>query len=125
MPCGAVRGTSSIDFDDAVRFRDSYDERGHESRWRSRRFARTVCMADTVVAGNDFLADCALRDGANVERVHVIPTCVEPRDLYPIARQDAGAGTISISSGSARRARSEGWKNHVRSGNGWRRPSLN
>ena len=47
------------------------------------RFARP----DTVVAGNDFLADCALRDGANVERVHVIPTCVQPRH-YPIARQD-------------------------------------
>ena len=76
-----------FDFDDAVRFRDSYDRRGPQSRWRSRRFAQTVCMADTVVAGNDFLADCALRAGARVERVHVIPTCVDPRS-YPIARHD-------------------------------------
>jgi glycosyltransferase involved in cell wall biosynthesis len=73
-----------FDFDDAVGFRDSYDRRGLHSRWRSRRFAKTVCMADTVVAGNDFLADCALRAGARVERVHVIPTCVNPR-AYPRA----------------------------------------
>ena len=84
-----------FDFDDAVKFRDSYDKRGLISRWRSRRFARTVCAADTVVAGNDFLADCALRDGANVERVHVIPTCVEPRK-YPIARQEAGADHLDL-----------------------------
>lgn len=84
-----------FDFDDAVGFRDSYDRRGHESRWRSRRFARTVCMADTVVAGNDFLADCALRAGARVERVHVIPTCVEPH-LYPIAWHDPDAGAIDL-----------------------------
>ncbi len=51
------------DFDDAVLFRDSYDRRGQESRWRTRRFARTVCMVDTVVAGNDFLADCACGRG--------------------------------------------------------------
>ena len=84
-----------FDFDDAVKFRDSYDERGLISRWRSRRFARTVCAADTVVAGNDFLADCALRDGANVQRVHVIPTCVEPRK-YPIARQETGEDHLDL-----------------------------
>jgi glycosyltransferase involved in cell wall biosynthesis len=83
------------DFDDAVGYRDSYDRRGPESRWRSRRFAQTVCSADTVVAGNDFLADCALRAGAKVERVHVIPTCVEPND-YPIARQDARTEHIDL-----------------------------
>ena len=83
------------DFDDAVKFRDSYDRRGLESHWRSRRFARTVRMADTVVAGNDFLADCALRDGAPVERVHVIPTCVDPRN-YPIARQKPGGDHLDL-----------------------------
>src|ERR1700677_2735214 len=31
-----------FDFDDAVKFRDSYDERGPLSHWRSRRFAQTV-----------------------------------------------------------------------------------
>jgi glycosyltransferase involved in cell wall biosynthesis len=75
------------DFDDAVLYRDSYDRRGQESRWRSRRFAQTVQIADTVVAGNDFLADCALRHGAKVERVHVIPTCVDHRQ-YPLARRE-------------------------------------
>lgn len=84
-----------FDFDDAVKFRDSYDQRGPYSHWRSRRFADTVRAADTVVAGNDFLADCALRDGAQVERVHVIPTCVEPRD-YPIARQEPDRAHVDL-----------------------------
>src|SRR5262249_53183833 len=67
-----------FDFDDAVLSRDSNDPRGPQSRRRFRRFAETVRLADTVVAGNDFLADCALRAGAKVERVLVIPTCVDP-----------------------------------------------
>jgi glycosyltransferase involved in cell wall biosynthesis len=99
------------DFDDAVGFRDSYDRRGPQSRWRSRRFAQTVCTADTVVAGNDYLADCALRAGAKVERVHVIPTCVEP-DLYPLAKHDADTNQIDlvwIGSASTLRGLKESW----------------
>jgi hypothetical protein len=84
-----------FDFDDAILYRDSYDPRGLHSRWRSRRFAQTVSMADTVVAGNDFLADCALRAGASVDRVHVIPTCVDPR-IYPVARQVDGPGAVDL-----------------------------
>ncbi len=84
-----------FDFDDAVLYRDSYSRRGPQSRWRCRRFAQTVCLADTVVAGNDFLADCALRAGASVERVHVIPTCVEPR-VYPVARHDVAKSAVDL-----------------------------
>ena len=42
-------------------------QRGPQSRWRSRRFAQTVRAADTVVAGNDFLADvhCEPGPGSN------------------------------------------------------------
>jgi glycosyltransferase involved in cell wall biosynthesis len=90
------------DFDDAVLYRDSYDPRGQESRWRSRRFAQTVRMADTIVAGNDFLADCALRQGAKVERVHVIPTCVDHRVYTPLRpdNRTGAAELVWIGSGS-------------------------
>jgi glycosyltransferase involved in cell wall biosynthesis len=84
-----------FDFDDAVLYRDSNDPRGPESRRRLRRFTRTVQLADTVVAGNDFLADCALRAGARVERVHVIPTCVNP-GLYSIAGQESSDDEIQL-----------------------------
>jgi glycosyltransferase involved in cell wall biosynthesis len=85
-----------FDYDDAVLFRDSYDPRGIHSQRRLRRFTRTVKLADAVIAGNDFLADCALRAGAAVERVHVIPTCVEP-DIYPISsQQSSSASTIDL-----------------------------
>ena len=71
-----------FDFDDAVLFRDSYARRGPYSRVRQERFAATVRVADTVIAGNDFLADCALRAGAPASRVRMVPTCVDPAN-YP------------------------------------------
>jgi glycosyltransferase involved in cell wall biosynthesis len=88
-----------FDFDDAVLFRDSYDSRGPSCSWRERRFAATVQAADAVVAGNDFLADCALRAGALAERVHLIPTCVEPRN-YPLTegslRKNSTAESVDL-----------------------------
>ncbi|MHB1561539.1 MAG: glycosyltransferase family 4 protein [Isosphaeraceae bacterium] len=74
-----------FDFDDAVLYRDSNDPRGPDDPRRRRRFATTMAAADTVIAGNDFLADCALRAGARVEDVHVIPTCVDS-GRYPAVR---------------------------------------
>ena len=71
-----------FDFDDAVLYRDSYDPRGPDCPRRARRFAATVRAADLVVAGNDFLADCALRAGASADRVRVIPTCINT-ERYP------------------------------------------
>jgi glycosyltransferase involved in cell wall biosynthesis len=73
-----------FDFDDAVLYRDSFDPRGPHCPRRSARFARTVRQADTVIAGNDFLADCALRAGARAEQIRVIPTCVDP-SRYPLS----------------------------------------
>ncbi len=94
-----------FDFDDAVLYRDSYDPRGPDCPRRVRRFAATVRAADLVVAGNDFLADCALRAGAKAERVRVIPTCVGT-DRYPApirtdhARNREGIDLVWIGSSS-------------------------
>ncbi len=84
-----------FDFDDAVLYRDSNDPRGPEDGRRRRRFAATVAAADAVLAGNDFLADCALRAGARVQDVHVIPTCVEP-ERYPKASVGIAEGPIDL-----------------------------
>src|SRR5262249_48994068 len=84
----ALRGGSRplvFDFDDAVLYRDSYDRRGPICRKRAYRFGRTVRASDVVIAGNDFLADCALRAGARPDRVRVIPTCVDPARYWPAA----------------------------------------
>jgi glycosyltransferase involved in cell wall biosynthesis len=94
-----------FDFDDAVLFRDSNDPRGQDDPRRRRRFAAIMRLADTIVAGNDFLADCALRAGARVEDVHVIPTCVAP-ERYPVAdheRHEGGADLVWIGSASTLR----------------------
>jgi glycosyltransferase involved in cell wall biosynthesis len=99
-----------FDFDDAVLYRDSYDLRGPHCSRRAARFAAIVQVADTVIAGNDFLADCAVRSGARPERVRVIPTCIdihrypppdhsgsEPR---PLEERDAGLDLVWIGSSS-------------------------
>ncbi len=75
-----------FDFDDAVLYRDSYDARGPYHRRRRERFKRTVQVADDVIAGNDFLANCAIEAGASPDRVRVIPTCVETDVARPSPR---------------------------------------
>lgn len=94
-----------FDFDDAVLYRDSNDPRGHDDPRRQRRFAAVLDVADAIVAGNDFLADCALRAGARVEDVHVVPTCVDPA-RYPLASHepdDRPADLVWIGSSSTLR----------------------
>jgi glycosyltransferase involved in cell wall biosynthesis len=89
-----------FDFDDAVFLRDSYSPRGLHSTGRLRRFAATVRAADAVVAGNPFLRDAALRWAAP-ERVHVVPTCVEPARYAPAAHRHKGEGVQLVWVGSA------------------------
>ena len=93
-----------FDFDDAVLYRDSYDPRGPHHRRRRARFERTVRLADTVIAGNDFLAGRAVDAGARADRVRVIPTCVDTDAARPAPRPrgDArpGIDLVWIGSGS-------------------------
>ena len=108
-----------FDLDDAVFLRDSYAPRGLRSLRRLRRFAATARACDAVIAGNAFLAAHAAR-WAGPNRVHVVPTCVDPA-AYPAEEQDARrAGALPTGtckwSGSARPARCEAWR---RSGRRW------
>jgi glycosyltransferase involved in cell wall biosynthesis len=88
-----------FDFDDAIFLRDSYDPRGLYSRRRIHDFAAMVRVADAVVAGNNFLREQAL-SWTTRQRVHVIPTCVEP-DIYPIAAHRDQPETRLVWIGSA------------------------
>ena len=89
------------DFDDAVYLRDSYAPKGLESVVRRRRFIRTVSFADAVFAGNLTLQHEAFRY-AVPRRVHLVPTCVDPR-RYPLAehvREKTGVVMVWIGSAS-------------------------
>lgn len=66
-----------FDYDDAVRYRDSYDPRGPYCPRRARRFGALMRQVDQVLAGNAFLAQMALDSGAVARRVHIIPTCID------------------------------------------------
>jgi len=68
-----------FDFDDAVFLRDSYHPKGMVSGKLLGRFRATMQAAETVIAGNEWLANQARCAGAR--QVVVIPTCVEP-SLY-------------------------------------------
>jgi glycosyltransferase involved in cell wall biosynthesis len=72
------------DVDDAVFCRDSYHGKPPESWQRTARFWATVYAADATIAGNDYLRRRAA-SYVEADRVHVIPTCVEP-SRYPPAR---------------------------------------
>ena len=92
-----------FDFDDAVLYRDSYDRRGPYHRRRRERFRRTIRLADEVIAGNDFLAGCALDVGAGSVRVRVIPTCVDTetaRPMNPRVGSNPGIDLVWIGSSS-------------------------
>ena len=74
------------DVDDSLFQRDSYSRKGPDSWVRLAQFWATIHAADAVFAGNEYLksrADCYV----DAERIHVVPTCVEP-GIYPMARHD-------------------------------------
>ena len=97
-----IAGRLLFDFDDAVFHRDSYDSRGPSSRKRAKRFRATMEMADTVIAGNDYLADMASKAGARADRIVVIPTCIAT-ELYarPIPPKPAREGIELVWVGSS------------------------
>jgi glycosyltransferase involved in cell wall biosynthesis len=82
------------DIDDAIFLRDSYAPRGLHDPGRLHRFAGLVGAADAVIAGNAFLAEQARRWTA-AERVHVIPTCVDP-ECYPLAEPVEGGDAVEL-----------------------------
>jgi glycosyltransferase involved in cell wall biosynthesis len=84
-----------FDYDDAVLYRDSNDPRGPDCPRRLRRFRAVVQAADEVIAGNDFLADCALQHGAAAGRVRIIPTCIDT-DRYPAVPHPASSRGIDL-----------------------------
>ena len=71
------------DFDDALFHRDSYNRKGPLSWTRLAHFWATIYAADAVTAGNAYLQEQAWAY-IEPERVHLIPTCVDPQ-LYPLA----------------------------------------
>jgi len=71
------------DVDDAVFQRDSYHRKPAASWQRLARFWATVYAADAVTAGNDYLRE-RVAGYVGRDRVHLIPTCLEPK-YYPVA----------------------------------------
>lgn len=85
--------TLLYDFDDAVHLRDSNSGRSAADPVRWSRFRRMVRMADASLAGSPQLVTEALR-GVPAARVHLVPTCVDPRGYAPAThdRDDRPAG---------------------------------
>jgi glycosyltransferase involved in cell wall biosynthesis len=89
-----------FDFDDAIFLRDSYAPGGCRVHPRCLcRFRATVQASDAIIAGNSFLGDHAAR-WAGVQRVYVVPTCVDPQRYHPRAAPGEGNELVWIGSGS-------------------------
>src|SRR5262249_15585747 len=89
-----------FDCDDAVFLRDSYSRGGYSFR-PQRRFGSVVRAAAVATVGNVYLSAQATRWTAP-ERVHVVPTCVDPAH-YPLAehtRSEAGVEMVWVGSAS-------------------------
>ena len=82
------------DVDDALFQRDSYNRKGPASCMRLAHFWATIYAADAVTVGNEYLRR---RVGAYIDprRVHVMPTCVEPK-AYPLARHHRTASAVRL-----------------------------
>ncbi len=83
------------DLDDAVFQRDSYHRKPPESWQRLARFWATVYAADAVIAGNPYLWDRAA-SYVEPDRVHVIPTCVDPKRYQPAHHHREGSSVRLI-----------------------------
>lgn len=79
------------DFDDALFHRDSYSRKGPSSVTRLAHFWATIYAADAVIAGNAYLAEQAA-SYVVPERVHLLPTCVNPALYTPARHKRRGAG---------------------------------
>lgn len=90
-----------FDFDDAVFQRDSYSPYRDRIDHRTSRFIAMVQAADAVIAGNEFLATEAARF-APANRIHVIPTCIDPLAYVPAEhlRERDGVQLVWIGSSS-------------------------
>ena len=112
-----------FDFDDAVFLRDSYSGRGLHSERRLEAFVRTLEAADAVVAGNAFLAEQAARWTA-ADRVHVVPTCVDPARYRLAAHERTGDGVELAWIGSSSTLQGLEQSRPLWDRLGWRLPKL-
>jgi hypothetical protein len=71
------------DIDDALFRRDTFTGKKQHNRSRLARFRSTVRAADAVFAGNSYLSQFTSAF-VDPERVHFVPTCVEP-NWYSVA----------------------------------------
>jgi glycosyltransferase involved in cell wall biosynthesis len=85
-----------FEFDDVVTLKKDDEGTIRESPTKDRRFRRTVRVADAVVTTNETLAEHARRNGADLGRVHVLPTVIDLARWTP--REHAG-GTKEITIG--------------------------
>lgn len=80
------------DFDDALFVRDS--RKASRPSWTRRsRFARTVRLADGVIAGNGVLLNAAK---AHNRRVHLLPTCIDLDRYRPGPGRRAPGRTVTV-----------------------------
>jgi hypothetical protein len=83
-----------FEFDDVVTLKRDDEGTIRESPTKDRRFRRTVRVADAIVTTNETLAEHARRNGADLDRVHVLPTVIDLARWAP--RDHAASAEVTI-----------------------------
>lgn len=84
-----------FEFDDVVTLKRSDEGAIKDSPTKDRRFRRTVRVADAIVTTNETLADLARREGAALDRVHILPSVIDLVRWEPrVAGTVPGTATI-------------------------------
>ncbi len=93
-----------FEFDDLVTLKRDDAGTIRESPTKDRRFRRTVRVADAIVTTNETLAEHARRNGADPDRVHVLPTVIDLARWTPrehVANTDVTIGWMGTPSNLA------------------------
>jgi glycosyltransferase involved in cell wall biosynthesis len=85
-----------FEFDDLVTLKRDDEGSIRESPTKDRRFRRTVRIVDAVITTNETLAEHARREGAALDRVHVLPTVIDLARWQP---REHSAGTKELTIG--------------------------
>jgi len=78
-----------FEFDDVVTLKKDDAGSIRESPTKDRRFRRTVRVVDAVTTTNETLAEYARREGAELDRVHVMPTVIDLARWNPRTPSDS------------------------------------
>ncbi len=84
-----------FEFDDTLTLKRKEDRSVRSSQTKERRFRRMLLGSDAVITTNDYLSDLARREINNRDRIHILPSVIDPT-RYKIRPPAKREGPLTI-----------------------------